>query len=206
MKKVIGLSLVLALTGCASIDGFNKRVGNTLNINDRTTASTIGAGIMGTAAGCAIGALSGSIAKGCLAGAAAGAIGGYALSTTQQLEEAKQLKSEIDQQHVAGMNATIKSSPVKSEEVQSSTDRKLDEMVINIPKEKVYDASVERVLVKVAKISSASKKDVHITVFGPAKEASHMTSILRNNSANQVSIDQRISDKTFIKITPIPEV
>ncbi|MDI6976671.1 hypothetical protein [Serratia sp. Se-RSBMAAmG] len=206
MKKIIGLSLILTLTGCANIDSFNQRVGNTLNVNDRTTASTIGAGIMGTAAGCAIGALSGSIAKGCLAGAAAGVVGGYALSVSQQLEEAKQLKAEIDQQRLSGMDATIKSSPVKSQGVGSSSDRKLDEMVINIPKEKVYDESVERVLVKAAKISSASKKDVHITVFGPAKEASHMTSILRNNSASQVAIDQRVSPKTYIKITPIPEV
>lgn len=207
-NKVLAVCLTLFLTGCSSIDSFNNSIGSALHIDDRTTASTVGGGIAGTAAGCVVGALSGSIARGCLAGAAIGAAGGYAISVSEQLEEAKKLQQEINQQNIKGMTSTVKSSPVTNKEDSTtvSQDRKLDEMVINIPKDKVYDESVSRVLVKAAKISSASKKDVTITVYGPEKESTYMMNILRQNSGNQVKINKVVSTKTLIKITPIPEV
>lgn len=201
MKKYVAVLITVCLSGCSNVDSFNKDIGNMLSINDRTTASTVGGGLVGTATGCAVGVLSGNIARGCLAGAAIGAAGGYAISVSQQLDEAKKLQTEIEQEKTKGMSATIKSS-----QIETTKDKKLDEMVINIPTDKVYDDSVKRILLKVAKISSASKKNVSINLYGTKKETEYMKNVLSKNISDKVNIYQSVSKDIQIKITPIPDL
>ena len=210
---LLAIVLSSALTGCATINASEQKLGSALGIKNQDAS----AGVVGGAAGCAGGALLGhyllhtSALAGCAVGGVVGATASIA-NHRSQVAKAKALAAEVNAAPVKGLHATVSTSTatVSDESGKAVQDEKLDRLAIVLPAAKVaaHAEDVQQVLTKAAVLADGSDQATTLEISGTAAQRTWMAAQIRGalKTGSSVKVIESDAPSPGLVISPIPSV